>query len=270
MKPIYALSIGLPALLVACAHTPKPTPQLEAARQAYSRAANGPAAQAAPGALWDAHESLERAEEANRDDDSHQADVADLARTRAEIADQQGRMVVAARQREVAARVQAQPQSQPPAPPVSPPPPTASPAPPSDQGATNAQGASALMRLADQTKGTDVIITSHLGFPRGGAQLSPDARQELDQVAAALLATSPLPSVEIDGFADASGSSAANQSVSQERAASVARYLTSRGVPQNRMIVRGMGATTPPGESAAGEGNRRVEIHVAILPTQTQ
>jgi len=268
MKPICALSIGLPALLVACAHTPKPTPQLEAARQAYSRAANGPAAQAAPGALWDAHESLERAEEANREDDSHQADVADLARTRAEIADQQGRMVVATRQREVAARAQAQPQ--PPAPPVSPPPPTASPAPPSDQGATNAQGASALMRLADQTKGTDVIITSHLGFPRGGAQLSPDARQELDQVAAALLATSPTPSVEIDGFADASGSSAANQSVSQERAASVARYLASRGVPQNRMIVRGMGATTPPGESAAGESNRRVEIHVAILPTQTQ
>ena len=266
MKPIRVLSIGLPAILVACAHTPKPTPQLEAARQAYSRAANGPAAQAAPDALWDAHESLERAEEANRDDDSHQADVADLARTRAEIADQQGRMVVAARQREIAARAQAQPQ--PPAPPVSPPP-TASPAPPSDQGATNAQGASALMRLADQTRGTDVIITSHLEFPRGGAQLSPDARKELDQVAAALLATSPLPSVEVDGFADASGSSAANQSVSQERAASVARYLTSCGVPQNRMVIRGMGATTPPAESAAGEG-RRVEIHVAILPTQTQ
>ena len=266
MKPIRALSIGLPALLVACAHTPKPTPQLEAARQAYSRAANGPAAQAAPGALWDAHESLERAEEANREDDSHQADVADLARTRAEIADQQGRMVVTTRQREIAARSQAEPQ--PPAPPVSPPP--ASPAPPSDQGATNAQGASALMRLADQTKGSDVIITSHLGFPRGGVQLSPDARQELDQVAAALLATSPLPSVEIDGFADASGSSAANQSVSQERAANVARYLTSRGVPQNRMIIRGMGATTPPGESAMAEGSRRVEIHVAILPIQTQ
>jgi outer membrane protein OmpA-like peptidoglycan-associated protein len=267
MKPICALSIGLPALLVACAHTPKPTPQLEAARQAYSRAANGPAAQAAPGALWDAHESLERAEEANREDDSHQADVADLARTRAELADQQGRMVVTARQREIAARAQALPQPSPPT--VSPPPPTTSPAPPS-QGATNAQGASALMRLADQTRGTDVIITSHLDFPRGGAQLSPDARKELDQVAAALLATSPVPSVEIDGFADASGSSAANQSVSQERAASVARYLTSCGVPQNRMIIRGMGATTPTGESVTAEGSRRVEIHVAILPIQTQ
>jgi outer membrane protein OmpA-like peptidoglycan-associated protein len=260
MKPICALSIGLPALLVACAHTPKPTPQLEAARQAYSRAANGPAAQAAPNALWDAHESLERAEEANREDDSHQADVADLARTRAELADQQGRMVATARQREVAARAQAQPQALPP---------TASPPPPG-QGATNVQGASALMRLADQTRGTDVIITSHLDFPRGGAQLSPDARKELDQVAAALLATSPVPSVEIDGFADASGSSAANQSVSQERAASVARYLTSCGVPQSRMTTRGMGATTPAGESATGEGNRRVEIHVAILPIQTQ
>jgi outer membrane protein OmpA-like peptidoglycan-associated protein len=267
MKPICALSIGLPALLVACAHTPKPTPQLDAARQAYSRAANGPAAQAASDALWDAHESLERAEEANREDDSHQADVADLARTRAELADQQGRMVAAARQREIAARAQAQPQPAPP--PVSPPPPTTSPAPPS-QGATNAQGASALMRLADQTRGTDVIITSHLDFPRGGVQLSPDARKELDQVAAALLATSPVPSVEIDGFADASGSSAANQSVSQERAASVARYLTSCGVPQNRMIIRGMGATTPTGESVTAEGNRRVEIHVAILPIQTQ
>jgi outer membrane protein OmpA-like peptidoglycan-associated protein len=256
MKPICALSIGLPALLVACAHTPKPTPQLDAARQAYSRAANGPAAQAAPGALWDAHESLERAEEANREDDSHQADVADLARTRAELADQQGRMVVTARQREIAARAQALP-------------PTAS-SPPPGQGATNVQGASALMRLADQTRGTDVIITSHLDFPRGGAQLSPDARKELDQVAAALLATSPVPSVEIDGFADASGSSAANQSVSQERAASVARYLASCGVPQNRMIIRGMGATTPTGESVTAEGSRRVEIHVAILPIQTQ
>jgi outer membrane protein OmpA-like peptidoglycan-associated protein len=36
------------------------------------------------------------------------------------------------------------------------------------------------------------------------------------------------------------------------------------------MIIRGMGAATPAGEGATGEGNRRVEIHVAILPIQTQ
>ncbi|MEE4162275.1 MAG: OmpA family protein [Woeseiaceae bacterium] len=69
--------------------------------------------------------------------------------------------------------------------------------------------------------------------------------------------------VEVAGHTDSTGSDAYNQALSERRASSVATYLTSQGVMQQRLITIGMGETRPIADNGTAEGrqlNRRVEI----------
>lgn len=69
--------------------------------------------------------------------------------------------------------------------------------------------------------------------------------------------------VEVAGHTDSTGSDAYNQALSERRANSVATYLTSQGVMQQRLITIGMGESRPVADNATAEGrqqNRRVEI----------
>jgi outer membrane protein OmpA-like peptidoglycan-associated protein len=69
--------------------------------------------------------------------------------------------------------------------------------------------------------------------------------------------------VEVAGHTDSTGSDAYNQSLSERRASSVARYLQSQGVVDQRMITVGMGEARPVADNSSSEGrqaNRRVEI----------
>jgi len=73
----------------------------------------------------------------------------------------------------------------------------------------------------------------------------------------------------VTGHTDSDGSESYNMSLSQKRAASVAEYLATRGVPYARLMSRGMGESSPiaSNTSAAGkQANRRVEI--TIVPNQ--
>lgn len=69
--------------------------------------------------------------------------------------------------------------------------------------------------------------------------------------------------VEVAGHTDSTGSDAYNQALSERRASSVATYLASQGVMQQRLITVGMGESLPIADNATAEGrqlNRRVEI----------
>lgn len=71
--------------------------------------------------------------------------------------------------------------------------------------------------------------------------------------------------IEVAGHTDSVGDMAYNQRLSVERAQSVANYLGSRGVMQQRMIVTGAGETRPiaSNDTEAGRAqNRRVEITI--------
>jgi outer membrane protein OmpA-like peptidoglycan-associated protein len=64
----------------------------------------------------------------------------------------------------------------------------------------------------------------------------------------------------IEGHTDSSGSSALNMALSRARAQAVADFLTSQGVPESRLDVRGYGENRPlAGHAAADPENRRVE-----------
>jgi outer membrane protein OmpA-like peptidoglycan-associated protein len=71
--------------------------------------------------------------------------------------------------------------------------------------------------------------------------------------------------IEVAGHTDSVGTDAYNQTLSVQRAQSVANYLTGKGVMQQRMIVTGAGETRPiaSNDTEAGRAaNRRVEITI--------
>lgn len=69
--------------------------------------------------------------------------------------------------------------------------------------------------------------------------------------------------VEVAGHTDSTGSDAYNQQLSERRAESVARYLQTQGVMDQRIITVGMGERRPVADNSTPEGrqaNRRVEL----------
>lgn len=67
----------------------------------------------------------------------------------------------------------------------------------------------------------------------------------------------------VEGHTDNGGGDAFNQTLSDKRAASVVRYLTSAGIDESRLSSKGFGLTRPlaPNNSEAERAqNRRVEL----------
>ncbi|HNP37503.1 MAG TPA: OmpA family protein [Woeseiaceae bacterium] len=74
--------------------------------------------------------------------------------------------------------------------------------------------------------------------------------------------------IEVAGYTDSTGADSYNQALSERRANSVAAYLRTRKVSNERMITLGMGESHPVADNATAEGrqlNRRVEITVVPL-----
>jgi len=75
--------------------------------------------------------------------------------------------------------------------------------------------------------------------------------------------------IEVAGHTDSTGSPDYNQALSERRAQSVATYLTSQGVKQQRLIVVGDGENHPVASNDTSDGrqqNRRVEL--TIVPVE--
>jgi outer membrane protein OmpA-like peptidoglycan-associated protein len=106
-------------------------------------------------------------------------------------------------------------------------------------------------------------------FAVGSSTLTPEAMATLDMIAGEV---SGMPSgylVEIQGFADSTGSESFNITLSQHRAENVLRYLVSKNVPLFRVSIIGLGEVNPVADNstrAGREQNRRVEVRVLRAP----
>ena len=101
-----------------------------------------------------------------------------------------------------------------------------------------------------------------LQFDSARATLRPGSAAALDQVAL-LLRQQPQLRLFIIGHTDSSGSDAANQALSQQRAESVRNALVGRGVAPSRLVPTGVGSSVPVADNATEWGrsrNRRVEL----------
>ena len=115
-----------------------------------------------------------------------------------------------------------------------------------------------------------VNLPDGVTFATGSATISPAFRDLLDNVAGSLRQY-PNSLVDVYGYTDTVGSSAANQRLSDQRAQAVANYLISQGVASSRIRWMGFGETqlkVQTGDNVANPLNRRVEIK--IIPFDAQ
>ena len=110
-----------------------------------------------------------------------------------------------------------------------------------------------------------VLSDDKAHFPVNGHELSPEAKQQLDEFVDKMKADDKNVYLEIQGHTDSTGSPEYNMRLGQERADAVRLYLNQKGVALNRMSTISYGETQPvePNTSKAGKSkNRRVVIVV--------
>ncbi|MFA5685146.1 MAG: OmpA family protein [Lysobacteraceae bacterium] len=108
----------------------------------------------------------------------------------------------------------------------------------------------------------DGFLELEVHFDTARATIRPESSAVLDQ-AAAMLREASSASVEVAGHTDNVGDAAANQSLSEQRAASVRQALVERGIDAARLSAKGYGASQPVADNRSEEGrakNRRVEL----------
>jgi len=120
--------------------------------------------------------------------------------------------------------------------------------------------------VAPQAVASEKVVLRGVLFARNSADLDAVGELVLDEAARTLKAH-PNVRIYVKGYSDARGNPQRNQKLSQERAATVAAYLMSKGVPLSQLIVLGMGSTHPIASNATAAGralNRRVELEPVI------
>jgi len=278
----------LAAALGAC--SAGPTRELADARRAYDEAENSAAARQRPNEMARARVALDRAEaEHDRDPGSEQeAELAKRAEHRARLAMARAdaaaprahadeRAEVAAERRERAAerreqakldadaRAEAESVSV-----AAPPPPPANPERVSKADDRKAEAAlqnlGQVANVKQEPRGVVITISGSLLFPSGERELSPIARQNLDQVAQALAQQPPSTTFVVEGYTDDTGSEKQNEQLASERAKAVADHLVKAGIDPSRIRAEGHGEHDPIAANDTPEGrasNRRVEIVVS-------
>lgn len=137
-----------------------------------------------------------------------------------------------------------------------------------------------IKELKEQTAGSGVDVTETdngsailvnlpdgVTFDVGSYTLRPGFRTTLDSVAESMVRY-PNSLVDVYGHTDSTGSDSYNQTLSENRARTVAGYLTSRGVAAARIRSQGFGETMPAASNDSEDGrakNRRVEIKIVPI-----
>ena len=107
-----------------------------------------------------------------------------------------------------------------------------------------------------------LIMPGNITFETGSAELQSSFEPVLTSVSKVLKKYNKT-YVQIAGYTDSTGSVATNNTLSYNRANSVANFLKLKGINANRMLVEGKGSKNPiaSNNTASGrEQNRRVEI----------
>jgi OmpA-OmpF porin, OOP family len=108
------------------------------------------------------------------------------------------------------------------------------------------------------------IVLNNVFFDFDSHVLRSNSTPELNRIVA-MMKERPTMQVEIAGHTDASGPEAYNLKLSERRAKSVSKYLSSQGVDDSRILVAFFGETKPVAENKTKAGqrkNRRVEFKI--------
>ncbi len=109
-----------------------------------------------------------------------------------------------------------------------------------------------------------VYTLDNVFFDTGKSTLRPQSNKALDELAEFMTLKKAM-KIEISGHTDNVGDQAANQKLSEDRAASVRAYLLKKGIAADRVMAKGYGDTQPIADNALPEGkqkNRRTEVRI--------
>lgn len=115
-------------------------------------------------------------------------------------------------------------------------------------------------------QGDEIVLNMPSGvtFATNSYTIEPRFQNVLDEVARTLSAY-PSTFIDVRGHTDSTGGDGINIPLSQNRAQSVANYLSARGVQPARIATQGFGSSQPVGSNSTESGkaaNRRVEIKI--------
>lgn len=133
-------------------------------------------------------------------------------------------------------------------------------------------------KLRQQLQGTGVSVTrqgediilnmpGNVTFKTASSDLNPSFTNVLDGVAMVGKEFDKT-LISVEGHTDNVGDTGFNQTLSEQRASSVATYLSGRGIAPNRLMAMGFGESRPIASNDNENGrqqNRRVEIHLEPL-----
>lgn len=109
----------------------------------------------------------------------------------------------------------------------------------------------------------EAVRHSAFNYAEGQVGLESAQQQRLEQLARYLAADTSVKKVVIDSYTDNRGYRAANQQVSQRRAAAVRDYLRAKGVAANLLSIQAYGESRPRASNRTAKGramNRLVEV----------
>lgn len=127
------------------------------------------------------------------------------------------------------------------------------------------------VRASDDGRSILVNLPDGVTFDTDSYALQPQFRPTLDKISQSLV-DYPNSLIDAYGHTDSTGSAQHNQILSENRARTVADYMSTRGVSAARVRAQGFGATMPVANNDTPEGrqrNRRVEIKIVPI-TQEQ
>ncbi|MGN6229788.1 MAG: OmpA family protein [Trinickia sp.] len=139
-------------------------------------------------------------------------------------------------------------------------------------------------KLSGASKGTGTQVTeqpdgslklnipSNVTFATDSYQINPALYPTLNELATQMQQHPELVA-RINGYTDSTGSAQYNQTLSQNRAQSVATYLSQRGIAPQRLAPAGYGPGNPIADNNTPTGraqNRRVEIYLSAMPGNGQ
>ncbi|MCK5121678.1 MAG: OmpA family protein [Methylomarinum sp.] len=120
------------------------------------------------------------------------------------------------------------------------------------------------VRVQRQGDNLKLIMPGNITFATNSSNINANFYSILDSVGIVLKEFDNT-SIDISGFTDSTGSDSTNQTLSEQRANSVASYIVRTGVHHGRIQARGFGERYPvaSNDSAMGRAqNRRVEISI--------
>jgi outer membrane protein OmpA-like peptidoglycan-associated protein len=110
----------------------------------------------------------------------------------------------------------------------------------------------------------ETLVLYNLLFNINSSEILKGSIPELDKLYQLMAGNREL-KVEIGGHTDDTGSDEFNQKLSEDRALSVVKYLTEKGISADKLIYRGYGKSTPVQDNSTAEGrrlNRRTEVKI--------